>query len=110
MNYLFKIEHFKEDKLLLNILSSVRNYYQNNNIQIKKISNLPNNVYYISNGYLNGIADKEGNYFLQLFILNNLVNQNVSILLKIKSKQKQKSYLHKVTNSRNVGFIRYRIN
>ena len=109
MNYIFKIEHFKEDKLLLNILSSIRDYYRDNNIQIKKISNLPNNVYYISNGYLNGMPDKEGNYPLQLLILNKLVNQNVSVLLKIKSKKKQKYYLHKVTNARNVGFIRYRI-
>ena len=68
----------------------LKSYYQNPRVQIKNISNLPNNVYYLNNGYLNGLPQEGGNYILKLLVLRNNSYENVSVLLKVISNEKQK--------------------
>jgi len=104
-----KLKQKSEDKLILDILSLIRSYYNNNTVLIKNVSNLPNNTYYINKtGYLEGYILQEGNYYLNLLVSKNGLLENKYLFIRATSSKKQKSYLYKVTNAKNVGFIKFR--
>lgn len=104
-----KINQYSENKLILNLLSLIRTYYNDSTILIKNVSNLPNNTYYINKtGYLEGYILQEGNYYINVLVSKGSTLANKYLFIKATSSKKQKSYLYKVTNARNVGFIKFR--
>lgn len=111
VKYILNISHSKENKFIYNLLQNLKSYYQDNNIKIKSVSNLPDNVIYISqNGYLNGMFLKEGNYVLNILLEKNGKYENIFSHIKVYNKDANKTYLYKITNARNLGFIKYRDN
>lgn len=111
VKYILNIAHPKQNKFVYNLLQNLKIYYQNNNIKIKSISNLPDNVFYINQtGYLNGMFLKEGNYVLNILLEKDNKYENIFSHIKVYNQDINKTYLYKITNARNLGFIKYRDN